>query len=127
MMEREGMRPLTCIVCPNGCRLQVEVKSGEIRVSGNQCKRGAVFAKAEITHPTRTVTTTIRTVFPQAPVVPVRIRGEIPKDKIRDVMAFLGTLTLREPLGIGAVVVENLLGLGCDLIITSNILAEPSL
>ena len=34
----------TCIVCPKGCRLVVDVidgKSGKIRVSGNQCKRGA--------------------------------------------------------------------------------------
>jgi CxxC motif-containing protein len=124
MMGMEGTRSFTCIVCPNGCRLQVEEKQGEIRVTGNQCKRGIAFAEAEVTNPTRTVTSTIRTVFPQVPVVPVRIRGEIPRDKIGEVMAFLNTVILREPLGIGAVAVENILGLGRDLILTSNVLAE---
>jgi CxxC motif-containing protein len=102
-------------------------KRGEcLIISGNQCKRGAAFAEAEITNPTRTLTTTVRTVFPQAPVVPVRTRGEIPKDKIREVMAFLNTVTIREPLEIGAAVVENVLGLGRDVIVTSDVLAEET-
>jgi CxxC motif-containing protein len=75
-----------------------------------------------MTNPTRTVTTTVRTVFPQAPVVPVRTQGEIPKGKIGDVMAVLNSITIKEPLGIGAVVVENVLGLGRDIIVTSNVL-----
>ncbi|MDR2363347.1 MAG: DUF1667 domain-containing protein [Spirochaetaceae bacterium] len=117
---------MTCIVCPNGCRIQVEKKAEGLAITGNQCKRGAAFAEAEITNPTRTVTTTVRTVFPRAPVVPVRTRGEIPKDKIRDLMAFLNTLTVTEPLGIGAAVVKNVLGLGRDVVVTSNVLAEEA-
>jgi CxxC motif-containing protein len=123
-MEGEGIRSFTCIVCPAGCRLQAEKEPGGVRVSGNRCKRGAAFAEAEITHPTRTLTSTVRTVFPWAPVVPVRIRGEIPRDKVREVMAFLNTLLLKEPLGIGAVAAENVLGLGPDLLVTSKVLAD---
>ena len=122
----ERVRSLTCIVCPNGCRIQVEKKAEGLVITGNQCKRGAAFAEAEITNPTRTVTTTVRTVFSQAPVVPVRTGGEIPKDKIRDLMAFLNTLTIKEPLGIGAAVVKNVLGLGRDVILTCNVLAEEA-
>ncbi|MDR0589550.1 MAG: DUF1667 domain-containing protein, partial [Spirochaetaceae bacterium] len=98
-------------------------KKGErLDISGNQCKRGIGFAEAEITHPTRTLTTTVRTIFLQTPVLPVRTRGEIPKEKIREVMAFLNTLTITEPLGIGAVAAENVLGLGKDVIVTSDAL-----
>ncbi|MDR2068690.1 MAG: DUF1667 domain-containing protein [Spirochaetaceae bacterium] len=121
-MDRDEKRLLTCIVCPNGCRLTVEKKAEGFKITGNQCKRGIGFAEAEITHPARTLTTTVRTIFPQAPVLPVRTRGEIPKDKIREVMAFLNTITIREPLGIGAVAVENVLGLGRDVIVTSDML-----
>ena len=49
------MREMTCIVCPNGCHLSVEGEGGMLRVSGNQCKRGEDFAKAELTHPMRTI------------------------------------------------------------------------
>lgn len=34
------MKELTCIVCPNGCRLMVEEAEGGFRVTGNRCKRG---------------------------------------------------------------------------------------
>ncbi|MDR3161269.1 MAG: DUF1667 domain-containing protein, partial [Spirochaetaceae bacterium] len=120
-MMAEEIRTLTCIVCPNGCRIRAEKTAAGFNIIGNQCKRGAAFAEAEITNPTRTLTTTIRTVFPYAPVVPVRTRGEIPKDKIREVMAFLNTLVIKEPVGIGTAAAENVLGLGRDVIITSNV------
>jgi CxxC motif-containing protein len=118
------MRELLCIVCPNGCTLQVEEGEGGIKVSGNKCARGVDFAKAEITNPVRTVTTTVRTAFSAAPVVPVRTDGEIPKGKIRELIGFLASLTVREPLGIGTPVVKNVLDLGVDVILTSNILKE---
>ncbi|MDR2629605.1 MAG: DUF1667 domain-containing protein [Spirochaetaceae bacterium] len=123
-MNRDERKVLTCIVCPNGCRLTVEKTAEGLKITGNQCKRGIAFGEAEITHPTRTLTTTVRTVFPEAPVLPVRTRGEIPKDKIEAVMAFLNTITITEPLGIGAVAAENVLGLGQDLIVTSDMLVS---
>jgi CxxC motif-containing protein len=121
------MREIICIVCPNGCRLSVTEHSGEIgeiKVSGNQCKRGVDFARAEITNPTRTLTSTVRTSFPAVPVLPVRTAGEIPKGKIRETMRFLNTITINRPLGIGDAAAENVLGLGIDVIVTSNVLRE---
>jgi CxxC motif-containing protein len=118
------MRELLCIVCPNGCRLQVEETGDEITVSGNQCGRGIPFARAEIRNPTRTLTTTVRTLFPEVPVLPVRTDGEIPKGSIRDAMRFLNTLTIGTRIGAGSIVVKNILDLGCNVIATSNILLE---
>ena len=65
------MKTILCIVCPNGCRLNAE-KSAEgsgYAISGNKCKRGIDFAIAEITNPTRTLTTTVRTSFSGVPAV----------------------------------------------------------
>jgi CxxC motif-containing protein len=115
------MKELLCIVCPNGCRLRIEEADGGMQVTGNQCKRGIDFARAEITNPTRTLTTTVRTIFPEVPALPVRTDGEIPRGKIGEVMALLAGVVIREPLRIGAAAVE-LPGIG-RMIVTSDILA----
>ena len=48
-MERE----LTCIGCPMGCQLRVEMENGEVlSVTGNTCKHGDVYARKEVTNPT---------------------------------------------------------------------------
>ena len=112
---------MLCIVCPNGCRLLVDESGGAIEVAGNQCKRGIDFARMEITCPTRTLTTTVRTIFPEVPALPVRTEGEIPKGKIGEVMAFLAGVIIREPVRIGEAAAE-LPGIG-RIIVTSNVLA----
>ena len=118
------MKTILCIVCPNGCRLSAEKSAGGsgYAISGNKCKRGIDFAIAEITSPMRTLTTTVRTSFPGVPVLPVRTVGEIPKGKIREAMNYLNTITVSRPLGIGETVAENILGLGVDIIATSDML-----
>ncbi|MDR1785072.1 MAG: DUF1667 domain-containing protein [Spirochaetaceae bacterium] len=118
------MKEMLCITCPNGCRLRVEGTPPDLSVTGNLCGRGVDFARAEMTAPMRTVTTTVSTAFPDMPALPVRTAGPIPRGRIRDLMALLGTVTVREPLGIGAVVVPDALGLGVDVIAASDGLRE---
>jgi CxxC motif-containing protein len=104
--------------------MTVEKTQDGFSVSGNRCKRGIAFAETEMTNPKRTLTTTVRTAFPGVPVLPVRTAGEIPKGKLPELMRFLNTVTIREPLAIGAAAAENVLGLGINVIVTSNILRE---
>jgi CxxC motif-containing protein len=127
------MKELLCIVCPNGCRLEVEEVAGvqetlspakSYRVTGNRCKRGVEFAITELTNPTRSITTTVRTDFPGVPVLPVRSSTEIPKARIRELIQFLGEIRITELRGIGEIVVHWPLGLKTDIIATSNILKE---
>ena len=72
----------------------------------------------------RTVCTTVRTAFPAVPVLPVRVSAEIPKNRIFDVMREINNITVRTRLGRGDVVIGNVLGLGVDVVATSNILKE---
>lgn len=118
------MRELVCIVCPKGCTMKIEEKDGEISVTGNSCKRGASFAVSEMTEPKRTVCTTVRTVFKDAPVIPVRVSAEIPKDRIFDVMREINAVTLSSHVGRNDVIIKNVLGLGADVIATSSVLKE---
>lgn len=57
----ENVRALTCVCCPNGCRMRVKYNSkGDIEeVTGNTCKRGEVFAHDEAKNPRRNFSTTI--------------------------------------------------------------------
>ena len=54
-------RELTCIGCPLGCALTVTMNGKEVvEVKGNTCKKGDIYARKEVTNPTRIVTTTVR-------------------------------------------------------------------
>lgn len=118
------MRELVCIVCPRGCTMKIEGAGESISVSGNFCKRGAAFALSEETLPKRTICTTVKTAFPEVPVLPVRVSEEIPKDKIFDVMAEINKVTVKKKIGAGEAVIKNVLGLSVDVIATSSVLKK---
>ena len=113
-------REIVCIVCPNGCRIRCESVAGELQCSGQKCKRGVEYVKAELTRPMRSLTTSVKTIFPDSPVVSVRTSGEIEKVKIREVMGSLAGVTIQQRLQMGDVVVPNVCGTGVNVICTSN-------
>ncbi len=119
-----NLTELICIVCPRSCKLQIHTDSSGFTVTGNGCKRGAAFAENEMTNPKRTISSTVATVFPDAPVLPVRVSDEIPKSKIFDVMREINGVLVKNRIGRGDTVIENVLSLGVDVIATSNILKE---
>lgn len=116
------MRELTCIVCPNGCKLTISENGDCITVTGNKCPKGEQFAIAELTNPTRTICSTVKTTFPQMPVLPVRVSAEIPKNRIFDVMNEINKVVVKDPISRGDVVIPNVLNLGVDVIATSGML-----
>lgn len=88
--------------------------------SGNRCARGLEFAATELTAPMRSITTTVRTVFQEMPVLPVRTKGEVPKEMITDIIRELAKVLISEKIGIGETVAADILGSGVDVIATSN-------
>lgn len=118
------MKEFNCIGCPRGCLLRVEEENGEFTVSGNSCENGRKFAISEMTEPKRTICSTVKTVFDDVPVLPVRVSADIPKDRIFDVMREINSVTLDKRISGGDAVIENVLGLGVDVISTSNVLNE---
>lgn len=116
-------KTMVCITCPRGCTLSVTTEEdGAISVTGNFCKRGEIFAKQELTHPMRTICSTVATSFPEAPVVSCRVSAEIPKDKIFTVMDEINRAYVTKPIGRGDVIIPNVSGLGVDVICTSDVL-----
>ena len=89
-------RELTCIGCPLGCALTVTMNGKEVvEVKGTTCKKGDIYARKEVTNPTRIVTTTVRVSGGAAPMINLKTQSDIPKDKIFACEAALKGVTLR--------------------------------
>ncbi len=114
------MRELVCIVCPNGCQLKITGEGKDIVVEGAKCKKGKTFALEEITCPKRTICTTMKTIYEEVPVIPVRTASEIPKELIMDLMVAVNSVTIKKVLPRGSVVIKNVLNTGVDIITTSD-------
>jgi len=121
------MKQITCIICPIGCRISIEGDDGQYVLSGNKCAKGENFVKTELTSPMRSLTTTVRTAFANVSVLPVKTKGEVPKEKIKEIMHELSKITITEKTGIGETIACGISGTNCDIIAVSNILREESL
>ncbi len=114
-------RNLTCISCPMGCPLTVVLNDQEVvSVSGNTCKRGDIYARKEVTNPTRIVTTTVRVEDGSADMVSVKTKEDVPKGKIFECVEALKNVTVKAPVHIGDVIVSNVAGTGVDIVATKN-------
>lgn len=114
------MTEMICIVCPKGCRLKVDEENG-YTVAGATCEKGVKYGQAELLHPTRVLTSTVRLTGGSIRRCPVRTDGAIPKGLLFEAMEALNKVTLTAPVRIGQVVIPDLLGTGVDLIVTRNI------
>ena len=102
-------RELTCIVCPRGCQLVVELEGKNVlSVSGNICKRGAIYAENECVNPMRTVTTTAKT--SDGGVVACKTETAIPKDKMFECMEIINNTVVELPAHVGDVIIEDVFG-----------------
>lgn len=118
-------KELTCIGCPMGCALQVEINEGKVvNVSGNTCKRGEIYAQKECTNPTRILTTTVKVIGGVINCVSVKTKTDIPKTKIAECMEQVKTLSVKAPVRIGDIILKNMGDTAVDLIATKNVDAE---
>ena len=112
------MKEIICIMCPKGCRLTVD---DELNVTGNTCPRGITYGKQEVTDPRRYLTSTVKIENSEYRRLPVISSGDLPKDRVNDVVKFLDTVTVTPPVMVKQVIVENVLGLGVDIVATRTI------
>lgn len=110
-------RNMTCIQCPQGCALEVTLEGEKVSaVTGNTCPRGETYARQEVEHPLRTLTTSVKTSGLSPKMLPVRTSGPIPKGSLTEAMSAAKKLLVKTPMRTGEPVVRNFLGLGVDLI-----------
>lgn len=114
-----GIKKMTCLECPRGCQLEIDVDS--LAVTGNTCPRGEAFAKAEITNPLRVLTTTVRIDSETEAMLPVRTETGIPKAKMFEAMEYIRSVRAKAPVAVGDTVVSDICGTGVNLIATKNV------
>ncbi len=118
---RRIQREIICIVCPTGCRIQVNGDDPQqLTITGNECKRGKEYALKEITDPRRTLITTVRLGHGRLRRLPVRTNIEIPKQNIFPCMEVINRAEVEAPVEIGQVIISDILGTGADLIATRS-------
>ena len=112
-------KTLTCIECPIGCELKVEMDAeGKISVTGNACPRGKMYAIDESTCPKRIVTSTVRA--ENGVMVPVKTDVPVKKSEIFNVMEKINRIVCKLPVKIGDVVYEKISD-DANLIVTGNV------
>lgn len=117
-------RTLTCIGCPMGCQVSVQMDAGKIlSVTGNTCPRGDAYAREEVTAPARTVTSTIPVAGGGRKVrIPCKTASDVPKQKIFEVMSQIHKASAKAPVRRGDVLIRNVAGTGVDVIATGDVL-----
>ena len=119
--DDEGM---ICLSCPKGCSLSVDMEAGKVvAVHGNSCPRGEAFARQEAIEPVRVLNCLMR-VEGRERVFSVKSSKPLPKRMMEACAGYVYDNPLAAsslPLEVGAVVIENILNTGVDIISTMEV------
>ena len=108
-------RIITCIECPRGCTLTVNVNE-TVTVDGNFCPKGKAYGINEVTCPKRVVTGTVRA---DGQMIPVKTDRSVKKSEIFTVMKKILSFRLLTNVSIGDIIIENVDGEGTNLVATA--------
>ena len=120
-------KKITCVTCPLGCKLKINIENNKIvSISGSQCKKGIKFAEEEIKDPRRILTTTIKlktqgrreAAFNR---LPVRSVTPAPKDKILEIIKEVRKIKVSPPVKMGDIIAKNIIGSGVDIIASMSV------
>ena len=118
-------KELTCIVCPNGCPLEIDFEEEPflriLRIEGHTCDKGPKWAEQELIRPMRTIASNILVEKGDFPLVSVRTDAPIPKKSIFQVMAEIQSTTVKAPVSIGDKLIQNPAGTDCNIIATRHV------
>ncbi len=121
MNEAPVFGRLTCLLCPEGCELEVRLEGGEARVEGHRCDQGLVFAEEEVVHPLRNIAASVPVRGTAETMVSVRLSDRIPREMIFPVLAEIAALRPEAPVARGQVLLADVLGTGADVIATRTV------
>lgn len=116
---------LTCIICPQGCNIDIKEKYNKIiHISGYSCSRGKTFAETEFYNPQRIVTTIVSLEGGEHPFLPVISKGEVPKEIIKDCIQLLKSTRVKAPVKMGEIIEENILNTGVNIMAAKTVKME---
>ena len=112
-------RELACIVCPSSCVLDVDIKDGSIKVSGNICEKGVEFVTTELSDPVRVLTTTVK--ISSGGLLPVRSKTTVKKSEMKTLVSQLKDIIITPPVTIGQIIVDNFGKNAVDIVASENV------
>jgi CxxC motif-containing protein len=116
---------IICTVCPLGCSIEVVHDGASITsLTGNRCQRGVPYARQEVFHPLRTVTTTVAVSGGEIPFLPVKTARPVPRDAVSEVMRATRSLIARAPVRCGDSIASDIAGSGIDLVATRTVMQK---
>jgi len=114
-------RHFTCVTCPVGCEMDVEVRDGEVlSIEGNRCAKGEEFVLQELREPMRILTTTVRINGAKWAMLPVRTDKPIPKRLFLQVVSQLADLELQAPVKVSDLIMTDVADTGANVIASRN-------
>ena len=109
----------TCVTCPVGCEVDVEVQDSSIlSMKGNRCDKVKEFVLQELKEPMRVLTTTVRIEGAKYAMLPVRTDKTIPKRLFKQAIEMLADINLQAPVHMSDVIVKDVAGSGANIIAT---------
>ena len=111
-------KEIICTVCPRGCHITVTGEGERIdSVTGNSCPRGDVYARSEFVCPVRLLCTSVKLEGSERrAMLPIRSTKPIPKSMMFDCMAEVKKVSIRPPVSMHQVIIENIAGSGIDMV-----------
>lgn len=119
-------KEMICIVCPMSCHVNVTMNENNeiVQVTGNNCPRGDIYVRKELTNPTRMLTSTVKVEGGIYERLPVITSTDIPKDSLFDVMRALESVIVKAPVTINSVIIENVCGLNVNIIASRSMTCQ---
>lgn len=113
---------VTCIRCPLGCAITVDVAPDGAAVyrEGASCARGREYAVAEVTAPVRSVTTTVNVSGCGEPLS-VKTADPIPNLLVADAVRAMKAAHVGLPVRMGDVVLPDICGTGVPVVATKSL------
>ncbi len=115
-------KEITCICCPLGCPLTVELadSGAVVSVTGQTCRRGEAYGAKEATAPERSIAFVVPVEGRLEPLS-VKTAAPVPKTALPKATAQLRQLTVTPPVAAGDTVLEDLAGTGVAVVATKEI------
>ena len=110
------LKTITCICCPKGCLVTLDTENPEETIKGFGCPQGKEYAIGELPHPLRTISSTVEIKGGLHPRIPVKTNGNIPKEKIFEVMDEINKISVESPVKCGDILLENVLDTGVNIV-----------
>ena len=119
-------KEIICIVCPNGCPLDVEYEETPVikvtSVSNHICEKGEAWACSELENPMRHIASSILVEKGDFKLVSVRTVEPIPLADIHKVIQVISEKKVKPPIAINDILIKNPAGVPTNIIATRNVI-----